>query len=78
MPDGLKDKKGDNKRPGGKLDVPESIELLEARIRKLQRDNEPLIAVANELHSQVLKLTEDYEKVVNMMSRKLLALDKSR
>merc|ERR1712107_114809 len=62
------------------LDLNENsaIEHLEARIRKLQRENEPLIQMTNELYRSVSKLTDDYEKCMNAMSRKLLALSSAR
>ncbi len=58
-----------------KLDAPESLEHIEARIRTLQRTNEPLLAVATELHRHVAKLAEDYERLMNILSKKLLKLD---
>ena len=54
--------------------VGKPLSQIEAKLRKLQRDMEPMVYLSNELYAAVTKLARDYEVCVNTMSRQLLAL----
>ena len=47
---------------------------LEARIKKVQRQNEPLVLAVEELYESIANLTEEYERAMLGVSKKLLAL----